>query len=80
MIGTNGEGVNAALERNIISGNTYAGVWVTGAGTDNNIIAGDYVGTNPSGTQANANTGFGVLITYAPRATPSAEKPPRKVA
>ena len=64
LIGTNGEGVNAALERNIISGNTYAGVWVTGAGTDNNIIAGDYVGTNPSGTQANANTGFGVLITY----------------
>ena len=27
LIGTNGDGVNDALERNVISGNTFAGVW-----------------------------------------------------
>ena len=74
LIGTNGDGTNDAIERNIISGNSLVGVWITGAGTNNNIIAGDYVGTNATGSTALPNgtspaingkvdlTGVGVAI------------------
>jgi len=65
LIGSNGDGVNDALERNIISGNSFAGVWITGLGTDNrtdnNVVAGNYIGTDVSGTVAIAN-GTGVEI------------------
>ena len=46
LVGTNGDGVDDTLERNIISGNSLVGVWITGAGTNNNVVAGNYVGTD----------------------------------
>ena len=55
LIGTNGDGVSDALERNIISGNFQVGVWITGAGTSNNVVAGDYIGTNSTGMSALPN-------------------------
>ena len=55
LIGTNGDGVNDALERNIISGNLFAGVWITGTGTDDNVVAGNYIGTDVTGTIAVGN-------------------------
>jgi len=55
LIGTNGDGVADALERNIVSGNSLVGVWITGAGTDSNVVAGNYVGTNASGSGAIPN-------------------------
>ena len=55
LIGTNGDGVDDALERNVISGNPFAGVWITGLGTDDNVVAGNYIGTDVTGTIAVGN-------------------------
>jgi parallel beta-helix repeat protein len=60
---TNTIGGTTAADRNIISGNTSAGVLITGAGTDNNTVSGNYIGTNFDGTADLGNTGSGVLIT-----------------
>ena len=54
-IGSSGAGAGDAAERNIISGNSFAGVWMTGTGTDNNAVAGNYIGTNVTGTIALGN-------------------------
>ncbi len=48
IVGTDGDGVNDAAERNVISGNTQYGVDMNGA--TNNKIAGNYIGTNAAGT------------------------------
>lgn len=48
-------------ERNLVSGNVAYGIPVFGAGCDNNVIIGNYIGTNVSGTQAIPNT-YGVLF------------------
>ena len=52
MIGTNGDGVSDAAERNLLSGNLFAGVWITGQGTDGNAVAGNFIGTDISGSVA----------------------------
>jgi hypothetical protein len=46
---------------NVISGNTGAGVMLSGSGTNNNLVEGNYIGTDPTGTSALGN-GEGVLI------------------
>ena len=68
LIGTSGQdGANDALERNVISGNTQAGVYIyefqgaQGAPTTGNVVAGNFIGTNEADTAALAN-GYGVLI------------------
>ena len=43
------------LARNVISGNTY-GIWITGVGTNNHLIQGNYIGTNAAGTAPVANS------------------------
>ena len=48
--------------RNIISGNTGDGVLITGTGTNNNVVAGDFVGTDVTGTAALGNGASGVEI------------------
>src|SRR5262249_42620777 len=60
--GNNTIGGAVAAARNIISGNTVRGLRITGAGTSQNVVAGNYVGTNLSGTAAVANSFIGVLI------------------
>jgi len=52
LIGTNGDGANDAAERNLLSGNLFAGVWITGQGTDGNAVAGNFIGTDISGSVA----------------------------
>src|SRR4029077_4029098 len=52
LIGTNGDGVNDTAERNIISGNLFAGVWIHGQGTNANAVAGNFIGTDASGSVA----------------------------
>ena len=61
VIGTNGDGVGDAAERNVISGNATRGIHIGGQGTNNNTVAGNYIGTNAAGTTALGNV-IGVEI------------------
>ena len=49
------------VEDNVISGNTGDGIEVGDTSPDN-IIKGNYIGTNAAGTAAVANGGYGILI------------------
>jgi titin len=60
LIGTDGDGVADAAERNVISGNTFYGVEIAGA--DENVVAGNFIGTAVSGTVALSNGWDGVFI------------------
>jgi len=57
-------GANAA-ERNIISGNSGAGIFLSGAGVSNNVVCGNYVGLNAAGTAGVPNVVYpdGIHIT-----------------
>jgi parallel beta-helix repeat protein len=59
LVGTDGNGISDAQERNIISGNTLCGVYVRGA---QNTVAGNYIGTNINGNAALPNQTYGVCI------------------
>jgi CSLREA domain-containing protein len=49
-------------ERNIISGHYYYGVRIYETGTDDNVVKGNYLGTNASGTAALPNRVNGMYI------------------
>jgi hypothetical protein len=53
-------GGTSAAARNIISGNMSEGILLSGTGVDQNVIAGNYIGTDLSGTLALPNTFSGV--------------------
>ncbi len=55
-------GGTITASRNIISGNTYGGIEITGAGATGNVLLGNYIGTDAAGTGALANGNEGVLI------------------
>src|SRR5262249_42171631 len=48
--------------RNIISGNTFDGVSLLEAGTNSNLVQGNYIGLNAAATAALPNNGAGVVI------------------
>ncbi len=48
--------------RNIISGNTDAGIWITGPAVRDNLIQNNFIGLNPTGTAALPNTFAGILL------------------
>ena len=50
-----------AAARNIISGNAGDGVFVSGASAQGNVISGNYVGVDATGTRALGNGRSGVL-------------------
>ncbi len=62
MIGTNGDGIGDESERNVISGNTEEGVQIESFATSGTVVAGNYIGTNTSGTAAVPNSFSGVLV------------------
>ena len=70
-IGTNGNDVNYAAERNVISGNLYQGIYIEGTtfgtNTTGTIVAGNYIGTNETGTGALANGSGGIFVGYGAR-------------
>jgi parallel beta-helix repeat protein len=63
IVGTSGIDVDVAGERNVISGNTGTGVRVTGS--SNNLVAGNYIRTDKTGTSAFANQNNGVAVSSA---------------
>jgi parallel beta-helix repeat protein len=50
-VGTNGDGVLDERERNVISGNVVTGVGIRGADALHNVVAGNFIGPDASGTQ-----------------------------
>ncbi len=59
-------GGSTPAARNIISGNSANGIWIAGEGTDNTIVAGNYVGLNATGTAAIRNNGLSIGVGYGP--------------
>jgi titin len=64
-IGVNGSDVDAAAERNLISGNAFQGVALSDVGTSSNIVAGNLIGTDITGTVALCNGDGGIDIINA---------------
>jgi hypothetical protein len=63
-LGANGNTVGGltAAARNLISGNTFQGLTIDGVGTNQNLVQGNYIGVNGTGTSAIANGGAGISI------------------
>ena len=63
-IGTDGDGESDDLERNVISANSGAGISAPSAwGANNdNVIAGNYIGTDVTGAVAMGNGGSGISL------------------
>src|SRR5439155_19867357 len=55
-------GGSGAGDGNTISGNTTNGVLITGPNTNDNVIQGNSIGTDPSGSVAIANGESGIRI------------------
>ena len=55
-------GGTTAGARNILSGNGVSGVRIAVAGTNNNVVYGNYIGTDVTGTKRLGNAFHGVLI------------------
>ena len=69
LVGTDGDGIADGAERNIISANGMDGVHINGFSVlhiaDNNVVAGNYIGTDVTGTSALGNNRNGVLMARA---------------
>ncbi len=61
IVGTNLDGQSDSAERNVISGESWVGVSLAGAGTQSNKVAGNYIGVTATGSSALANQ-YGVRI------------------
>ena len=66
LIGSSGSGAGVAAEANVISANTDLGVEIqgtsSGATPTNNVVAGNYIGTNAAGAANLGNGASGILI------------------
>src|SRR5207302_434811 len=60
-VGTDGNGVADAAERNVISGNLWDGVFIGDPGTDGNLVAGNFIGVDVTGAAALGDN-YGVRI------------------
>ena len=61
-IGTNGTSVDDAGERNVIAGSGNDGIDISGSGTNDAVVAGNFIGTDATGTRALGIADNGVLI------------------
>ncbi|HYP39497.1 MAG TPA: hypothetical protein VEX13_03985 [Chloroflexia bacterium] len=62
-------GGTAAGAGNLISGNFSIGLNLWGSEGHNNVVQGNYIGTNASGISALRNTRHGIAISYSPNNT-----------
>jgi hypothetical protein len=51
-----------ALQRNILSGNSQYGVFITDSNTTGNVVLGNYIGTDASGSNALSNGLSGIFV------------------
>ena len=56
-------GGTTTAERNVISGNAGQGVRIDGLNTENNVVAGNYIGTTAAGAAGIGNSAGGIAIT-----------------
>ncbi len=54
----------APSQRNVISGNNNHGIFINGAAARNNVIQGNFLGTDLTGAARVGNTGDGVHVTF----------------
>ena len=64
LVGTDGDGVGDIAERNVNSANLGDGIDIS-QGSNNNVVAGNFIGTDVTGTQPLGNTQVGINISYA---------------
>ena len=57
-------GGTVAGARNVISGNNPAGIFFNGANTSGNLVEGNYIGTDITGTNAVPNTFAGIYLPF----------------
>ncbi|WP_160167686.1 DUF4347 domain-containing protein [Methylomonas sp. MK1] len=55
-------GGTASGAGNLLSGNSYSGVFINGESADNNVIQGNYIGTDVSGNAGLANSWDGISV------------------
>jgi len=61
-------GLNAAV-RNVISGNSQNGIFISGTSASNNLVEGNYIGTSITGEASLGNGYAGITISDAPANT-----------
>ena len=61
-IGTDGKSVDDEGERNVIAGSNNDAIDIWGMGTDGNVVAGNFIGTNVTGTRSLGIAGDGVFL------------------
>jgi hypothetical protein len=63
-IGTNGQSVDDVGQRNVIAGteNYEPGIEIFGTGTDGNMVAGNFIGTDRTGTHSLGIAGDGIAL------------------
>ena len=59
-------GGSVPAEANVISGNQSAGILIRGSGTDDNLIIGNFIGTDSSGSEDLGN-GNGIWLLEGPQ-------------
>ncbi|MEM7312124.1 MAG: DUF4347 domain-containing protein, partial [Planctomycetota bacterium] len=60
-IGTNGDGMDDAFERNVIGDNDH-GILISGVGATSNVIAGNYIGVGADGSTVLGHTYHGIQV------------------
>jgi hypothetical protein len=60
--GATGNTIGSTAAHNVISGNTFHGIEISGAGTTANVVLGNYIGLDKSGLKPLGNGSNGVMV------------------